>query len=324
MIPAPLYCKLGALFMKTFADSGRRSRSSVRSGAGIVVTIVAAIVVASLPASAQRELRERSILVSATNNKDVPVEGLTPADFVVRENGVAREVIRVSPAPPPSHVVLLIDDSSVMQQAVSHLRDALPLFIGRMTELSPSPQIGLWTFGERPTKRADVSPNPEPAIAAAKKLFAITNAGGYLLQGIIEVSQDLRKKEAPQPVIVVFVNEGGVEFSGDVRTQVADALKRIGASLWSVALQQGAQPMGSQELRERAAVLGDVTADSGGMNKVILTQQSIDSGFTLVATLIKSRYLVTYGRPDSLVPPDKIEVTPKRSDVRMRSSKWTR
>jgi len=310
--------------MKTIADSGRRSRSSVRTAAGIVLTIASAVIVASWPAYAQRELRERSILVSAATNKDVPVEGLTPADFVVRENGVAREVIRVTSAPPPSHVVLLVDDSNVMQQAIPHLRDGLPVFIGRMAELSPSPQIGLWTFGERPTKRADVSPNPEPPLAAAKKLFAITNAGAYFLQGIIEVTQDLRKKSAPQPIIVAFVNESGAEFSGDVRQQVADALKRTGASLWTISLQTGAQPMGSQELRERAAVLGDITADSGGMNKVILTHQSIDSAFTMLAALIKSRYLVTYGRPDSLVPPDKIEVTPKRADVRMRSSKWTR
>ena len=289
----------------------------------VAVAVVATVLV-NTNASAQRELRERSALVSVTNAKDVPVEGLTPADFVVKENGIAREVLRVTTAPPPSHVVLLIDDSTSVQQAVPHLRDALPALIGRMAELSPAPQIGLWTFGERPTKRAELSPNPEQALAAVKRVFAISNAGSYLLQAIVEISQDLRKKSAATPIIVSFVSENSPEFSPDQRTQVADALKRAGASYWSVSLQVGAQNMGSQEMRERAAVLGDVTADSGGMNKVILTPQSIDSAFTTVAAIIKSRYLVTYGRPESMIPPDRLEITPRRTDLRMRSSRWTR
>jgi len=71
-------------------------------------------------------------------------------------------------------------------------------------------------------------------------------------------------------------------------------------------------------------VLGDVTADSGGMNKVILTPQAIDGAFSTVGSIISSRYLVTYVRPDALVPPDKLEVTTSRKDVKLFSSKWTR
>ena len=39
-----------------------------------------------------------------------------------------------------------------------------------ITDLSPAPQIGLWTFGERPTKRVDVTPNPSSVLEAMKKL----------------------------------------------------------------------------------------------------------------------------------------------------------
>ena len=281
------------------------------------------------PVDAQREQRERSILVGAVGAKDAPLTDLTIKDFSVRENGATREVVRVQAAPPPTHVVLLVDDSAATQLALPFVRDSLPKFVARMADMSPAPQIGLWSFGERPTKRVDVTPNPSAVLEGIKKLFSIQGAGGYLLQGVVEVTDDLRKKKVgtegfSSPIIVAFVAEGGVEYSSHQRSQIITALKSTGASLWSVTLQQGTQPMNTTESRERAAVLGDVTGDSGGMNKVILTPQAIDGAFSTVGSIISSRYLVTYVRPDALVPPDKLEVTTSRKDVKLFSSKWTR
>ena len=295
------------------------------SGAYAVLAVAAcAVVTLSQPmAGAPREQRERSIVVAAIQ-KDAPVAGLTVKDFTVRENGVAREIVRVQAAPPPTHVVLLIDDSAITNPSLPFVRDAAPKFVAAMADLSPAPQIGLWSFGERPTKRVDVTPNPGAVLEGIKKVFSIQSAGAYLLQGVIEVTDDLRKKEAGAPVIVAFVAEAGVEYSSQQRSQVVTALKRAGASLWSVTLQQGTQPMNTTEARERAAVLGDVTVESGGMNKVIITSQAIDSAFTTVATVISSRYLVTYVRPEALVPPDKIEVETARPNVKLLHSKWAR
>jgi hypothetical protein len=295
----------------------------------VLTTVACAAILVVQPVDAHREQRERSVLVGAAGAKDMPVTDLTVKDFAVRENGASREVVRVQPAPPPTHIVLLIDDSAATQIALPFVRDSLPKFVARMADMSPAPQIGLWSYGERPTKRVDVTPNPSAVLDGIKKLFSIQGAGGYLLQGIIEITDDLRKKKVgtegfASPVIVSFVAEGGVEYSSHQRAQVITALKNTGASLWSVTLQQGTQPMNTSESRERAAVLGDVTVDSGGMNKVILTPQAIDNAFSTVASLISSRYLVTYVRPDALVPPDKLEVTTSRKDVKLLSSKWTR
>jgi hypothetical protein len=274
-------------------------------------------------AGVQRESRERAIVVSVSTGNDAPVTDLTAPEFIVRENGVAREVIRVAPAPPPTHVMLLIDDSQATQASYPFLRDALPKLIGRLAELSPAPHIGFWTFGERPTKRADVSPNPEQAMTAVKRLFPVSGAGAYFLQGIEESAAALKKAGAVAPVYIAFVAEGGPEFSSQLRSQIATTLRSMGASLWVVTLQQSStQPISAREARERAAVLGDVTVESGGWNKVILTPQTIPQAFDTVTALVTSRYLVTYGRPDSLIPPDKIEVTTKRGNIRVRASRW--
>ncbi len=50
---------------------------------------------------------------------------VTPADLVVREDGVAREILSVTPATDPMRVALLVDNSQAATQSIQFLRDAL-------------------------------------------------------------------------------------------------------------------------------------------------------------------------------------------------------
>jgi hypothetical protein len=290
----------------------------------LLTTVVGTVVAVAFPSASQRETRERGIIVgvSTSGSGDAPVPDMKVADFTVRENDVAREVLRVAPAPPPSHVYLLIDDSQATQGLSTYLRPAMTGTISKLAALEPPPQQALMTFGERPNRRVDFTPNPEPLLKFASGHFPVTGSGAYFLQAITDITKDLKKREAASPVIFAFVSESGPEFSSELHRQVAEALRTSGTSLWVVTLQRGAVAMDASAARERASVLGDVTRDSGGMNKVVLSAQAIEPAFTTVTNLLKSRYLVTYGRPDSLVPPDKIEVTSGRKDVRILASKW--
>jgi len=288
-----------------------------------LLVVVAAVSVATVSAD-QRLTRDRGVVVSTVLASGAPATGLSAADFIVREDGVPREVIRVGPAPPPSHVLLLVDDSNSMQFRIAFLRSALAKFIPQMAALNPAPQLSLMTFGERPTRRVAFTANAASVEQAAKRLFPISGAGAYFLQGIVEACQDLRKRAAPSPVIVAFVAEASPEFSNDSRKQVAAALESAGASLWVVALQETSNADRSPEGYERAAVLGDVTVLSGGMTRMILGDQSIEPAFGGLASLLTSRTLVFYGRPESTIPPASIEVTTKRPDVRVIASRWIR
>ena len=296
---------------------------------GMVAAVLAgAVVLVGSTPEPQRQLRERSITVGVSGSNDIPVTDLTPGDFTIREDGLAREVLRVEPAPLPTHLALLIDDSQATQPSITYLRTALMTFLQRITAGVPegqaglSTQLGMWTFGERPTQRADFSTTPALVERAIGRMFHISGAGSYFLDATIEVSNAMKKKEAARPVIVAFTDESGPEFSTRTSKDVSNALEGAGVSLWAVTLQVGQQRVFSTEGRERAIVLGDVTRTSGGYNKVVLTAQSLDSGFTAIANQITGRYLVTYGRPDTLVPPSKLEVDVKRQGVQVRAPRW--
>ena len=134
---------------------------------GLVIMVAGVVLTVAAVSAGQRNPRERSVLVSASGSGDTPVTDMTAADFTVREDGVTREIVRVSPAPPPSHVLLLVDDSQIIQNPLAYLRSATAAFIKRMSELKPAPPQAFWTFGERPTRRADFTPNAATVSAAA-------------------------------------------------------------------------------------------------------------------------------------------------------------
>jgi hypothetical protein len=287
---------------------------------------VLALVSASLLAmphllSAQREVREQHVIVTVTTSQRTPVQGLAVRDFVVREDGVAREVLRVSPAPPPSRIVLLVDDSEAAQPLILDLRKGLATFVRQVTALRPAPLVMVMTFGERPTRQTPFTPRAAELDAAAQRIFAHPGAGAYFLDAVIDSAQTLQKMATEHPAIVAFTIESGPEFSSVSHLRVSDALKAAGATLWTLELQNGG-PAESIDARERALVVGDVTTTSGGLNYPLLDRLAIEPAFASIATLLASGYDVVYARPDSLIPPARRTVETRNGAERVLASTW--
>jgi hypothetical protein len=289
----------------------------------VLLAAILALASTALPTAQQRGHSEQRLLVTALTDATTPVKGLTAADLTIKEDDRAREVIRVEAAPPPSHVMLLVDDSQASEKSIQFLRSGLAAFITRLTAMKPAPQIALMTFGERPTMRAEFSPKADAVKAAAGTLFAVPGSGSYLLQAVMDTCKNLGKRTAANPVIVVFTVEEGPEFSTERREQVETALKDAHASLWPIVLQTGKLDQTPEGL-ERAAVLADVVAHSGGIPRTILSTQGIEPAYEGVAAWLSSRYVVTYSRPDDLIPPTSVSISSKRDGVRLVASRWAR
>ena len=266
---------------------------------------------------------ERHAFVTVLDSNNTPVTGLAASDFVVREDGIAREVLRVSEAAAPSHIVLLVDDSQATDALTVDLRAGLTRFVEELAADGPLPAMRLMTFGARPTTRVEFTTSAPLVIEGIDRLFPQPGAGATLLEALLEAAADLRTRRAERPVIVAFVAEAGPEFSNDRHTRVADALRESGAALWAVPLQDRQGQDLSETGRERSIVLGDVTRQSGGLSIPVLSRQGIAQALETVATALTSQYDVIYARPDTLIPPSRVTIDTRTSSHQVIATAWT-
>ena len=271
---------------------------------------------------AQRELRQRFVYVNAVGPNDAPIKDLKVEDLVVREDDRTREVLKVEPAPPSGEIALLIDDSAAATDAIHEIRLGLLDFSRYLLALPAPPQVALITFGERPTQRVMYTTSPAVMQAGIGKLFAIQSAGAYFLEAVIEASVGFRKRKAERPTIVAFVDDDGVEFSSASRADVARELKLAGATLWVLTLQKASPNVNNREWQERSAVMHEISKDSGGMSKTLISNLAIGGGFTWMTSMLTTQHRVTYSRPESLIPPTKLSVEMKRPNVRVLATRW--
>ena len=242
--------------------------------------------------------RTRDIYVSVVDGKGEAVTGLTARDFSVREDGVAREVLRAETATDPLDIVLLIDDSQAATAAIPHLRDGVTKFAER---LQGRARIGMVTIGERPTSIVENTTDAAALKKGVGRIFARPGSGAYLLEGIVEVAKGFRLRESKRPTIVALTIEG-VEFSNLQHERVVSELLASGATLHILAVGTPADSS-SDEMRNRNMVIAEGTARTGGRRDQLLSPMAIQERLQQVAGELLNQYVVTYGRPESLVPP---------------------
>ena len=287
-----------------------------------MLAVVSALVLAPATPGAQVKGKTRDIYVSITDKSGAPAKDVTIADITVREDNQAREVLAIGPAKMPMRIALLIDNSQVTQPLTNELRMAMTNFIGAIFKASPDSVMSLSTFGDRPTLVEGFT-NAAPVLTrAAQRTFPVPGSGAYMTDAVLDAARSLRKDPAARQVIVAFVDESGEEFSNAGRAQVIDALKDSNASLWIVALQGASTNMNTSEARDRAALIDEGSSQSGGTTLAVLNRLSLPAKMTEVATLLANQFQITYGRPDQMVPPKKIDVQLSRKDLKLQAPRW--
>jgi hypothetical protein len=130
----------------------------------------------------------------------------------------------------------------------------------------------------------------------------MSGSGTYLLDAIIEVSQGIIKRHTPRPVMVAITAEGP-ELTDRPFAAVLDPLHESGAAFHVVIL-------GRPENRshDRAIVLGRGTRESGGRYDNLLTGSALTGRMKQIARDLTSQYRVTYARPQTLIPPERVTV----------------
>jgi VWA domain-containing protein len=276
---------------------------------------------AAAPHAQRPNARERSLYVSVVDQNGAPVEGLGESDFLVKEDNVTREVVRVVPAQEPMQIALLVDTSAAVRDDVSHIRQALPPFVAEMAKPNAGGrknEIAVIGIGERPTILSEYSTDPAQVRKGIDRIWAAPGSGMYLLDAIVEVSQGLRKRGAARPVIIAILT-AGTEYSNRHHDQVIDPLKDIGAAFYALAIGQPDTGL-SPESRERAIVLDEGPRATGGTHEQLLTSMALAPRLAQLARQLSSQYKVTYGHPESLIPPERITVAASRPGLVARGT----
>ena len=279
-----------------------------------VVLLVSSLAALQEPRASTSGSRTRDVYVSVLDGKGAPVQGLTAADFAVREDRAAREVLKVGPATEPLQIALLIDDSQAATSMLQPLREGITAFIGTLHDKA---EIALITFGERPTTVVEYTSNLELLKKGVGRVFPRSAAGPYLLDAIVDASRGLERRKAARPVIVAVTVEG-IEFSNLHYQPVLEALDRSGAVFHALAIGSPADSQ-SDEMRNRNMVLAEGPRRTGGRREQILADSGLPETLRKLADELLNQYVVTYGRPETLIPPERIEVTSTRPGVTVRA-----
>jgi hypothetical protein len=286
-------------------------RGRVALGASVVLLLVA---VSALRA----QTLQRGIYTSVIDKDGNPVAGLTTTDFVVREDNLAREVLRVEPATAPMQIALLVDNSARSSNLIRDIRDGAAEFIKGVTGTAMKNEVAVITIAERATILVDYSTDQARLLKAA--IFTQPNSGAYMLDGLFETARGFKKREATRPVIVAIATNGP-ELSNRYRDQVIGALKDAGASLHIVMPGTPPTDILSNEGRERAYIFAEGTEQTGGRYDNVLAPSAVGPRLKQVANELTHQYLVTYARPQSLIPPERVTITAaKRQDLTVRGT----
>jgi VWFA-related protein len=267
-----------------------------------------------MPAAAQAP-RERTMYVSAVDQKGEPVEGLGANDFVIREDGVQREVLRVSRATEPIDIAILVDDSAASDRLIPRVREALRSFIGNMAMRN---QIAIVGLADRPTILANYTSNTKLLQDGIGLLWPRTRAGTTLMDALYEVSRGLERRDTPRAVIIPIITDGG-DFPNRQYEQVMPEVKQAGAAIHAIAIGNFSST-DHDELRNRARVLAEGTRTTGGQRISLLSEISVQQALDRLGRELSAQYKVVYSRPESLIPPEKTEVSARRPAITMRGA----
>jgi Ca-activated chloride channel homolog len=270
-------------------------------------------------ASPRAQALQRSMYVSVLDAMGAPVPDLGPSDFVVREDNLAREILRVELATTPMNVALMVDTSSAANRNIRDIREAVTEFVRSITATDVKHQMAIIAVGERPTVLVDYTSDQAKLLKGAGPIFAATQSGAYLLDGVIEASKGLKKREAQRPVIVSIATNGP-EFSNRYHDQVLKALNEVGASFHIVMIGPPPTDIISTEGRERSIAFSEGTESTGGRYDNVMAASALPNRLKQVANELTHQYLVTYSRPQMLIPPEHVTITGRRPELTVRGT----
>ncbi len=266
-----------------------------------VLSILCLTGAAGLGAQAREHVAFVSVVDGTTG---APLQELTPRDIVIREDRVAREVLRVTRATGPMPVAVLVDNSTAAEPHIADIRNALTAFVLALGDLGP---ISIISMAERPTLVTDYTSTPAALSAGVQRIFSRPASGATLLEAVLETSNGLKKRESERAAIVIL-SVGSIEHSTLHYSRALERLKESGAALHAVVLSPPGRNTFDDPARQRDMLLDRGVSGTGGFRRDVLSSMAFAPVLTELARALTNQFRVVYARPQSLIPPETFEV----------------
>jgi hypothetical protein len=291
----------------------------------LVVTI--AVAPAGLP-PVIAQTSTRTIYVSATDKKGVPITDLDAADLEVKIGGKQVEVISAKPAVAPLRIAVVDSDAGT---------GAFQLSIARfMQRLAGHAEFALFSVIVQPERIVDYTSDGGALNAGIRKLGPRgRERGAQLLEAIQEIVRDVRREGTRSVILITRVGaEAATPLSGD---QVKDDVRKSGAILYvvsTIGAQRAAPPSARVGISAEQAqlhdeenvqsalnlgqVLGDGAKDSGGRHEHVVSTTLVPA-LEQIADELLHQYAVACAVPATVRPTDRLSITTKRKGITVRA-----
>lgn len=270
----------------------------------LIVACTAVSLAAGIGLGAQA--RERVAFVTVVDrDTGVAKNDVAARDLVIREDGMTREVLRVTPATGPMPTAVLVDTSAAAEPTIADARTALTAFVAALGDTGP---VAVVSYGERPTVLTDYTSTPASIAAGIGRIFARPLSGATLLEAVFETATGLARRESERAAIVVL-SAGTPEMSTLHHLRVLERLQASGAALHVVALTPPGRLSLNDSARQRDLLLDRGVRATGGMRRDVLSSMAFTPAMTDLARVLTHQFRVVYARPQTLIPPETFEVT---------------
>jgi hypothetical protein len=287
----------------------------------------------SVLAAGRPDLRaERSIFLTALDKDNTPIRGLQPADFVVREDGEKREIIRVTAPEDPLFVSLLIDTSKPpmgVDAAVQDLRKSLLTFVQTVQGASADAQIAMIEFAGAAVTTVNFTKDTTALEKQIKRLFPSQRASGVMLEAFIEASKALGKRASPRRAIVSlnFASAEASTGATEERRRRDPQVRRDRVGGLDTGSQRSLGLSGRRQ-RARQQVVADTRADPERVDRRDRWHAAhrgqptaLEGMLKKIADCLNAQYVVTYAQPAGA--PAQTQITPSaRGAAKVLMAPW--
>ncbi len=292
--------------------------SRLRGVAGVLGLVMLAAVPAGLAAT---QAPTRTVYVSVMDSTGAPVGDMKPEEFSVKEDGAVRTITKVDRASEPIHYVIMVDTTPAYGRAVNVIREAVKAFTALLFSVDPKTQFSFVEFGGVSMTVMDFTSEQAKIDASLGKLMP-KSSESVLNEALVDVSKTLAALPPTTRKVILTINmEPTIDSTNVQARQVAEEVRKSGAIVWSVALQEGTRRDSNRE-----NLLKGLAANTGGRWVVLQgpSQTNLSAFLRSIAANSFSQYAVTYTPGDTPTPVKVTDVGVSRPGVLALSMKWSR